>query len=82
LNCDGVARSVSSYIDGELDAPVKHEFEVHVGECWECKVLVEQTKHTVRIFLDCDLVDFPSEVKTRLRERLRREIEKRPNPRG
>lgn len=77
-----MVRSVSSYIDGDLDATVKHEFEVHVGECWECKVLVEQTKHTVRVFFDCDLVDFPSEVKTRLRQRLRQGMEKRPNSRG
>jgi anti-sigma factor RsiW len=79
LNCDGVVRSVSSYIDGELEATVRHEFEVHVGECWECKVLVEQTKHTVRVFFDCDLVDFPNEVKTRLREKLRQQIRNRPS---
>lgn len=78
MNCDGVVRSVSSYIDGELEGTVRQEFEVHVGECWECKVLVEQTKHTVRVFFDCDLVDFPAEVKMRLREKLRQQIRNRP----
>jgi anti-sigma factor RsiW len=74
-----VVRTVSSYIDGELEATVRQEFEVHVGECWECKVLVEQTKHTVRVFFDCDLVDFPSEAKKRLHEKLRKSIGQRPS---
>ena len=78
MNCDGVVRSVSSYIDGELGPVVKHEFEVHVAECWECKVLVEQTKHTVRVFFDCDLVDLPADAKKRLHEKLRKRIGQQP----
>ena len=72
MNCDGVVRSVSSYIDGELEAAVRRDFEVHLSECRECLVLVEQTKYTVRVFCDCDLVDFPAEVKTRLHQTLRK----------
>jgi anti-sigma factor RsiW len=78
LNCDGVVRSVSSYIDGELEPVVRHEFEVHVAECWECKVLVEQTKHTVSIFFDCDLVDLPGDAKKRLHEKLRKRLGQNP----
>ena len=77
MNCDGVVRSVSSYIDGELEATVKQEFEIHISECPECLVLVRQTKYTVSIFYDSDLVDFPGEVKARLHQTLQRKIQRK-----
>ena len=79
MNCDGVVRSISGYIDNELEPTVKHEFEVHTADCWECKVLVEQTRNTVRIFFDCDLVDLPADARKRLHEKLRKNIGHRPS---
>jgi len=74
LNCDGVIRRVSSYIDGELEAMVVEEIELHLKECPECTILVQQTKLTVKLYYDSDLVDFPMEAQARLREALRRKI--------
>lgn len=76
MNCDGLVRSVSSYIDGELAATVVQEVELHLKECPECYVLVQQTKLTVRLYQDSDLVDCPEEVRSRLREKLHRKISK------
>jgi hypothetical protein len=36
--------------------------------------LVQQTRLTVRLYYDSDLVDFPVEVEARLHETLRRKI--------
>lgn len=77
MNCVGVVRSVSSYIDGELAVAVREEFEVHLKECPECKVMVQQTTLTVKMYYDSDLVDFPAEVKTRLHQKLRGKIGER-----
>lgn len=74
MNCDGVFRSVSNYIDGDLEATIVREVELHLRGCRECYVLVEQTKLTVRLYHDSDLVDCPQEVRARLRETLRRKI--------
>lgn len=74
MNCDGVVRSVSSYIDGELEATVVQEMELHLKECPECMVLVRQTRITVSWYHDSDLVDYPTDVKARLHEALRKKI--------
>jgi anti-sigma factor RsiW len=75
LNCDGVIRRVSSYIDGELEATVVEEIELHLKECRDCTILVQQTRLTVYLYYDSDLADFPVEVQARLHEKLRRKID-------
>jgi len=72
LNCDGVIRRVSSYIDGELEATVVEEIELHLKTCRDCTILVQQTRLTVHLYYDSDLVDFPVEAQARLHETLRR----------
>jgi anti-sigma factor RsiW len=74
MNCQGVVRRISSYIDGELEATVVEEIELHLKQCEECTILVQQTKLTVQLYYDSDLVDFPVEVQARLHETLRRKI--------
>jgi hypothetical protein len=74
LNCNGVTRRVSSYIDGELAATVVEKIELHLKECRHCTILVQQTKLTVHLYYDSDLVDFPLEVQARLHETLRRKM--------
>ena len=74
MNCNGVVRRVSSYIDGDLEVSVVEEIELHLKECRECTILVQQTRLTVNLYRDSDLVDFPGAVRTRLHQILRREI--------
>ena len=74
MNCNGVIRRISSYIDGELEATVVEEIELHLKECRDCTILVQQTRLTVHLYYDSDLVDFPVEVQARLHETLRRKI--------
>ena len=80
MNCDVVMRSVSSYIDGELEIAVREEFELHLKVCKDCTIFVQQTKFTVEIFSSAELADLPLETRSRLHEKLRRitQIPKRP----
>jgi anti-sigma factor RsiW len=74
LNCKGVIRRISSYIDGDLEATVVEEIELHLKQCRNCTILVQQTRLTVHLYYDSDLVDFPVEVQARLHQTLRRKI--------
>jgi anti-sigma factor RsiW len=74
LNCKSVIQELSSYIDGELDPVVQQELERHLADCEECKMVVDQTKMTVDIFCDEELVELPKDVRSRLHEALRRKI--------
>ena len=74
MNCKGVIRRISSYIDGDLEATIIEEIELHLKTCKKCTLLVQQTKLTVKLYYDSDLVDYPVEVEARLHETLRRKI--------
>ena len=74
MNCAGVIRRVSSYIDGDLEATMIEEIELHLKTCPDCLILVQQTRLTVRLYYDSDLVDYPVEVQARLHATLRRKI--------
>jgi anti-sigma factor RsiW len=74
MNCDGVIRRISSYIDGELETTIVAEIELHLKECPECATLVLQTKLIIHLYHDADLADFPVDVQARLHETLRRKI--------
>jgi anti-sigma factor RsiW len=79
LNCKGVIREISNYIDGALEPAVKQELERHLGHCEDCKMVVDQTKLTVDVFCDSEPVELPAEVKTRLHEALRRKMSEKGN---
>jgi anti-sigma factor RsiW len=74
LNCKGVIREISDYIDGELDLPAKQELERHLEDCIDCKMVVDQTKLTVEVFCDSEPVELPADVKSRLHDALRRKL--------
>jgi len=74
LNCSGVIRRISSYIDGDLEATVVEVIELHLKTCRDCTILVQQTRLTVHLYYDSDLVDLPVDVQARLHETLRRKI--------
>ncbi len=74
MNCKGVIREISNYIDGELELTMKQELERHLQHCEDCKMVVDQTKLTVEIFCDSKPVDLPREVKSRLHAALLRKI--------
>ena len=79
MNCEGVIREISDYIDGALEPAAKLELERHLEHCEDCKVVVDQTKLTVEVFCDSEPVELPVDVKSRLHEALRRKIREKGN---
>jgi anti-sigma factor RsiW len=74
LNCQDVIHDLSNYIDDDLDADLKQELESHLEDCVDCRLVVDQTKKTIEIFCDSELVELPSDVRNRLHEAVRRKL--------
>ena len=74
MNCKGVIREISNYIDGDLDLAMKQELERHLEHCEDCKMVVDQTRLTVEVFCDSKPVELPADVKSRLHGALRRKL--------
>ena len=79
MNCKGVIREISNYIDGELELSVKQELERHLEHCEDCKMVVDQTRLTVDLFCDSKPVELSSPVKSRLHDALRRKFTEKGN---
>lgn len=74
MNCKAVVAQISNYIDGELSAAVRQELEQHLGDCKDCELVVNQTKLTVDLYCDAELVELPEEVRSRLHSALRAKL--------
>jgi len=79
LNCKGVIREISNYIDGDLDLLVKQELERHLEHCEDCKMVVDQTRLTVSVFCDAKPVELSGDVKSRLHDALHRKLHEKGN---
>ena len=79
MNCRVVITQISNYLDGELSPALRHELEQHLGECKECELVVSQTKLTVELYCDAEIVDLPEEVKSRLHRALRSKLPQGPH---
>ena len=78
MNCRGVIRELSNYLDGDLDPQVKAELERHLEHCEDCKLVVDTTKKTVQVYCDSELLPLSSEASARLREALAKRVRPRP----
>jgi len=78
LNCKGVIRELSNYIDGDLDPGLKTELERHLNHCEDCTMIVDQTKKSIEILCDSKPVELPSDVRSRLHAALREKTGQKP----
>ena len=76
MNCKGVIREISNYIDGELTVEVKHELERHLSHCEDCTLIVDQTKKSIAILCDSEPIPLSAELSSRLHAVLRQKLSK------
>jgi len=75
LTCEAVIREISNYLDGDLDTTLRRAIEAHLADCKDCQVIIDQTKLTIDIFCDSEMVELPEDVRRRLHETLRRRMQ-------
>ena len=74
MNCQRVIREMSSYIDGDLDPVVSVELEFHLTVCQNCCLVVDQTKKTIELFCNSELVPLPEDVRSKIHAALREKM--------
>jgi anti-sigma factor RsiW len=71
LNCKGVIREISNYIDGELELAIRQKLERHLEHCEDCTLILDQTRKSIEILCDSEAIPLPSDLRMRLRTALR-----------
>ena len=74
MNCERVTREITNYIDGDMDASVRLDVEVHLQGCRHCTVVVDQVKKTVELFCDEEPVELAVDVRARLYDALQKKL--------
>ena len=70
MNCKKVVVEISSYLDGVLDSSTKHELELHLSRCTDCRLVVDTCRKTIQIFCNSEPVPLPEDVRQRLHSAL------------
>jgi anti-sigma factor RsiW len=78
LNCKGLIRELSNYIDEDLDPVLKQELERHLEHCEDCAMIVDQTKKTIQILCGSQPVALSTDARTRLHAKLREKTGQKP----
>jgi len=69
--CNGLASSISEYIDGELPPELCRELERHMEECENCTIVVNTLRKTIELYRMPVTEDpLPEDIKSRLYRRL------------
>ena len=64
--CHELLEQLSDYIDGELEAALCAELESHLGECSNCRVMVDTVRRTITLYHDQTPAELPTDVEDRL----------------
>lgn len=77
MNCRGVIRELSRYLDEELDPRARADLEQHLNNCQDCRLVVDTTRKTIQIFCNSEPVPLPADVSQRLHTALAQKLQKR-----
>lgn len=66
-HCKHLLASLSDYLDGELEAELCAELELHLQACDNCRVVINTLRKTVELYQQTPIpADLPGAVRERL----------------
>jgi anti-sigma factor RsiW len=68
--CSDYFNELNDYLDGNLDPGLCEEIEQHIGECDNCRIMVDTMKQTVILCRGGISEKLPIELEKRLEEML------------
>lgn len=76
-NCEKFLSELSAYVDGEIDSELCSEIEAHIGNCENCRIMVDTLKKTVKLCRDGKCEELPEKLDKKLNNLLRQKWEKK-----
>lgn len=69
--CEEYIGGLADYIDGAVDPELCEEIERHIGQCDNCRIMVDTLRQTVQLCRDGKPEPLPKELEDRLNSLLR-----------
>ena len=70
MKCKDIVKELADYLDEALDPCLRTSIEQHLGECKDCRVVVDTTKQTIDIFCNSEPAPLPPTTRARLHDAL------------
>jgi len=70
MKCRELLKHLSDYLDRDLDPAIRRRIESHVKDCKPCVAFISTLKKTVGVLNRLPRAALPSDLRSRLRQRL------------
>lgn len=64
--CLDYIKELNDYLDGDLDPSICAEIEKHIGECNNCRIMVDSLRQTVKLCREGKEEKLPEVLESRL----------------
>ncbi len=64
--CPDYVSELNDYLDGTLDGSICAEIEKHLGQCENCRIMIDTLKQTVKLCREGKEEPLPQELASRL----------------
>jgi len=75
IDCKHVWQHISEYIEGDVDAALRAEIDLHLETCEICSAVLDSTRNVVILMADDRVFELPAGFSRRLHERIDQELE-------
>ena len=77
--CSEYISDLNAFLDGDLPDELCVEIEKHIGECNNCKLMIDTMKMTVKLCREGKPEDLPSSLNDKLNNLLKKKWDKKFN---
>ncbi len=70
MNCKNTLLQLSDFLDGDLDPALTEELKKHLAACDDCRVVVDTTRKTIKLYCNTEPIPLPEDVEKRLQQAL------------
>jgi len=74
VKCKAIINELADYLDEALDPALRASIEQHLGNCKDCRVVVDTCKKTIQIYCNSEPAPLPEDTRERLHEALLRRL--------
>lgn len=71
MNCEELLAVLNQYVDGELEPAICSAYQEHLRDCNPCQIVVDNIRHTIKLFRSEEPFDLPPTLHQRLSRLLR-----------
>ncbi len=80
--CLDYINELNDYLDGEIDSSLCAEIEAHIGECNNCRIMVDTMKQTVKLCREGKEEKLPASLENKLNNMLKERWNKKFGKQG